>query len=65
LGLFYTLENLIPGGKIILYPFKLLVTMLHEFGHAMGAIVTGGDVESIKINADGSGWCKTAGAQEE
>lgn len=59
--LFYALENLIPGGQIILYPFKLLVTMLHEFGHAMGAVVTGGDVDSIKINADGSGWCKTAG----
>ncbi|MDG1950965.1 MAG: M50 family metallopeptidase [bacterium] len=58
---FYVLENFIPGGRVILYPFKLLVTMLHEFGHAMGAVVTGGDVDSIKINADGSGWCKTAG----
>jgi hypothetical protein len=61
MGAFYILENLIPGGNIILYPFKLLVTMLHEFGHAMGAVVTGGDVSSIKINADGSGWCKTSG----
>ena len=58
---FYILENFVPGGRMILYPFKLLVTMLHEFGHAMGAVVTGGDVDSIKINIDGSGWCRTAG----
>ena len=61
MAVFYVLENFFPGGRVILYPFKLLVTMLHEFGHAMGAVITGGDVDSIKINTDGSGWCRTSG----
>ena len=28
-------------GEMVLYPVTLLVTFLHEFGHALGAIVTG------------------------
>ena len=31
-------------GSLVLYPVTLLVTFLHEFGHAMGAILTGGGV---------------------
>ena len=45
------------GGAIgakILYPFTLLVTYLHEFGHALGAILTGGKVNALQINSDGS-----------
>ena len=52
------------GGEIgakILYPFRLLVTFLHELGHGLGAIITGGSVEGIHIGSDGSGYCKTAG----
>ena len=58
LGLFYF------GGEIgqkILYPFRLLVTFLHELGHGLGAIITGGSIEGIHIGKDGSGFCKTAG----
>ena len=58
LGLYYF------GGEIgrkILYPIRLLVTFLHEFGHAMGAVVSGGGVENLQINSDGSGYARTVG----
>jgi len=48
-------------GQIILYPINLLVTYLHEFGHALGAILTGGSVQALQINEDGSGFTKTIG----
>ena len=52
------------GGAIgakILYPITLLVTFLHEFGHALGALVTGGSVNEIQINPNGSGYTTTVG----
>ena len=48
-------------GNLVLYPVTLLVTFLHEFGHAMGAILTGGSVSGMQINADGSGYTVTMG----
>ena len=48
-------------GKLILYPIRMLVTFLHEFGHAFGAIITGGRVANLEIRPDGSGVCWTAG----
>ena len=48
-------------GRTLLYPINLLVTFLHEFGHAMGAIITGGQVVSIRVNPDGSGLATTIG----
>lgn len=48
-------------GQLALYPITLLVTFLHEFGHAFFAIVTGGGVEGLQINPDGSGYTVTRG----
>lgn len=48
-------------GGIVLYPVTLLVTFLHEFGHALGAILTGGAVRAMQINPDGSGYTVTVG----
>ena len=48
-------------GQKILYPVHLLVTFLHELGHALGAIFTGGSVLNLQVNADGSGFTKTQG----
>jgi len=48
-------------GRTILYPITLLVTFLHEFGHALGALITGGEVVSVQINSDGSGMTMTRG----
>lgn len=48
-------------GALLLYPVTMLVTFLHEFGHALGAILTGGTVEGLQINPDGSGYTVTRG----
>ncbi len=48
-------------GTLLLYPVTMLVTFLHEFGHAMGAILTGGSVEGLQVNPDGSGYTTTRG----
>jgi len=48
-------------GRMVLYPITLLVTFLHELGHALGAIITGGDVVSVQVNSDGSGLTMTRG----
>ena len=51
-------------GQFILYPVTLLVTFLHELGHALGALLTGGTVEALQINADGSGYTATRGGNQ-
>lgn len=51
-------------GNLVLYPVTLLVTFLHEFGHALGAILTGGKVVSMQINTDGSGYTVTRGGSQ-
>lgn len=48
-------------GWRILYPIRLFVTFLHEFGHAIGGVMTGASVEHIRINANGSGMTATRG----
>jgi len=48
-------------GRQILYPVILLVTYLHELGHAVGAWITGGSVENIIVNKDGSGLTRSVG----
>ena len=62
-GLLYFLLRFMGGsfGQIILYPITLLVTFLHEFGHAFGAAITGGSVKGMQINSDGSGVTTTLG----
>ena len=52
------------GGQVgnkIMYPLKLFVTFLHEFGHAFGALITGGEVVGFVVNEDGSGVTTTRG----
>lgn len=61
LAVYFTLKYFIPYGRLLLYPVTLLVTFLHEFGHALGAVLTGGEVRSVQINPDGSGYTLTAG----
>lgn len=41
--------------------FTLLVAFLHEFGHALGCLLTGGHVIALQVNQDGSGLCTTSG----
>lgn len=42
-------------------PLKVFVVYLHEISHAIGAVVTGGDVLSIAIHWDESGYTETTG----
>ncbi len=42
-------------------PLKLIVVFLHEMSHAIGALITGGSVESIFISWDESGYTVTSG----
>jgi len=51
-------------GSVILYPVTLLVTFLHEFGHALGGLLTGASVEAMQINVDGSGYTVTRGGSQ-
>lgn len=45
----------------LLYPLRLLVTFIHETGHALVAIVTGGELKEFVVNADGSGFVMISG----
>lgn len=58
--MFFLLKYYIPYGKYLLYPINLLVTFLHEFWHALVAILTWGNVKSIQINSDGSWYAITS-----
>jgi len=40
---------------------SLLVTFLHELGHASASLITGGHVLSLQVNPNGSGLCITSG----
>src|SRR5690349_7803235 len=40
-----------------LWPLKLLVVMMHESGHALATLLTGGAVERITLAAHQSGAC--------
>lgn len=45
----------VPYANVLLYPLRLFVTFIHESGHALAALITGGQVASVTIHPDGSG----------
>jgi hypothetical protein len=45
----------VPYANYILYPLRLFVTFIHEAGHALAALASGGSVVSLTIAPDGSG----------
>ncbi|MCU0512315.1 MAG: M50 family metallopeptidase [Anaerolineae bacterium] len=47
--------------NFILYPLKLFVTYVHEAGHSLMALATGGEVIRFVVSPDGSGLAVTAG----
>lgn len=46
---------LIPGAHLLTLPLQYLNTHLHEMGHALAAVFTGGSVQDIIVRGDGSG----------
>ena len=51
----------VPYGEFVLYPLRLLGTFLHEGGHALATLLTGGFVRGIAIQPDGSGVTLSGG----
>jgi hypothetical protein len=51
----------LPVIETAIYPFKLFGTFVHEWCHALVAVVTGGRVAELQINPDLSGETWTAG----
>lgn len=51
----------VPQLNLLLFPFRLFVTFVHEAGHGLAAILSGGRFLSFTINANGSGFATTAG----
>src|SRR5258708_22002342 len=45
----------------LLYPFRLLVTFVHESGHGLAAIMTGGHFEKFQVFDSGAGVARTSG----
>ena len=45
----------IPFADYLVYPIRLFTTFVHESGHALVAVLTGGSVQSLTIATDGSG----------
>ncbi len=52
---------LIVGETPAHYPFQWLETYYHELSHGLVCMLTGGKIHRIKLNWDGSGWCRTSG----
>lgn len=53
--------SFIPLAGLLVYPFKIFVTFIHEGGHALATLGTLGSVERIIINPDTSGLTYSLG----
>jgi hypothetical protein len=45
----------IPVAWVLYYPFELFVTFIHEGGHALAAVLTGGSVDYMWVSTDTQG----------
>jgi len=44
-----------------LFPLRVLMTLIHEFGHGLAALLTGGSIDHITVDAGLGGVCYTRG----
>ena len=51
----------VPQLSAFMYPFRLFVTFVHETGHGIAAIISGGSLQSFEVFADGTGVAHTIG----
>ena len=51
--------SLTPWAQVLLYPFKLFTTWVHECSHALMTVFVGGRVTSITIEPDTSGLTRS------
>ncbi len=54
----------LPVASYALYPFAVFVTMVHETGHAVMALATGGSVASLQVSPNLSGLTGTYGGSQ-
>jgi hypothetical protein len=59
LGLAFLLAHVVPFGRLVLYPFTLLATWVHETGHGLTALATNGHFDRLVIFWDASGYALT------
>jgi MFS family permease len=50
---------LVPYANILLYPLRLFITFVHESGHALGTVLTGGQVASLHVFPNGEGLTRS------
>ena len=58
-GIAWLLEHVVPFGRLVLYPFTLLATWVHETGHGVTALAMGGHFDRLLIFGDASGLALT------
>ncbi|MBN2303832.1 MAG: M50 family metallopeptidase, partial [Anaerolineae bacterium] len=51
----------IQGAALFVYPFRLFVTMIHELGHGLSAVLTGGSFVEFQVKKNGAGLALTRG----
>lgn len=51
----------VPQLGALMYPFRLFVTFVHESGHGLAAILSGGALDGFDVFADGTGVARTLG----
>ncbi|HYO89017.1 MAG TPA: M50 family metallopeptidase [Candidatus Limnocylindrales bacterium] len=51
----------VPALDFAMYPLRLFVTFVHESGHGLAALLSGGQFRTLAVMADGSGVATTAG----
>ncbi len=55
------LLSFVPFAQMLVYPFRLFVTFIHEGGHALATLLTFGSVSEIHLHPDASGETYTRG----
>ncbi|MDP3277338.1 MAG: M50 family metallopeptidase [Deltaproteobacteria bacterium] len=53
--------SVVPFGRLILYPFTLMATWVHEMGHGLAALCVGGGFDRLEVFANASGLAHTRG----
>lgn len=51
----------IPFAGVLVWPLRMLATLVHEGSHGLMTLLTGGGIDSVVIRADGSGTLTSYG----
>jgi len=51
----------VPGAAVVTYPIRLFTTLVHEAGHALATIASGGSVVRLVLMPGGSGVTESLG----